>query len=56
MNLPTILVLAALAAWLVFALVRLRRGGGRCGGCTGDCAHCAARCAGRDAPDHGPRP
>ena len=41
MNLPTILVLIALAAALFFALRRIRRKGT---GCCGDCANCACQC------------
>lgn len=53
MNLPSILILAAVGAGLALAIARLWRGRGRCGGCGGDCARCAARCAQRGRPDAG---
>ena len=46
MNLPTVLVLLALAAALFFALRAIGRGRGccgRCGGCAGRCAGCGER-------------
>lgn len=38
----TVIVLAGLALWLVYALKKIRRGD--TGGCGGDCTHCDKDC------------
>lgn len=38
----TIVVLALLTAWLVYAIRKIRRH--ETGGCDGDCAHCGKKC------------
>lgn len=38
----TIIVLALLAAWLVYAIRKIRRH--ETGGCDGDCARCGKNC------------
>ncbi len=43
MNWLDITLLALVAAWLIFALLR-RKKHGCCGGCSGCCETCAAQC------------
>ena len=40
--LMTVIVLAALAAWLLYAIIKIRRH--ETGGCDGDCDHCKDKC------------
>ena len=49
MNLPTVIVLAIVAALVVIDVIALRRGKGRCscetkGNKKGSCANCSANC------------
>ena len=50
MNLPTILVLAAVGVCFVAALVFICKNGGFAGSCNGDCSHCSARCESAKKP------
>lgn len=43
MNWLDIALLALVAAWLIYALLR-RKKHGCCGGCSGCCEACTARC------------
>lgn len=44
MSRADILLIAIIAIAAVFAIVRIRRGGGRCSECNGNCSACKQSC------------